>query len=166
MNILGIDPGSLVTGYGIIKKYYHNIEYIHCDILKLSSTISEIDKLNMIFDKTTSIIQEFQPKEISIEKVFYAKNPRSAMLLGQARAVALLACKKKEVSIYEYSAKQVKQSVSGYGNANKEQVSRAIRYFIDCPATIFQDASDALAIAICHTFHSNFQQKIFHYQIQ
>ena len=159
MNILGIDPGSLITGYGLIKASNSQLEFVSCETLVLS-TLTEIEKLSLIYEKTKAIIDLFKPQEASIEKVFYAKNIRSTLILGQARAAILLACAKKKIKIYSYTATQVKQTICGYGAANKKQVYRSLTYLINCPDNLPSDATDALAIACCHNFCSQYNKKL------
>ncbi|MGY8813423.1 MAG: crossover junction endodeoxyribonuclease RuvC [Gammaproteobacteria bacterium] len=147
--ILGIDPGSRITGYGIIDIDGNYAKHLTHGIIRLQTTdISE--KLQLLFRRLTAIIQEFQPQEVSIEKVFLHKNADSALKLGQARGCAITACAELELPVHEYSANQIKQATVGNGHATKEQVQHMIKILL-CLDTIPQvDAADGLAIALCH----------------
>ncbi|MGK0296556.1 MAG: crossover junction endodeoxyribonuclease RuvC [Gammaproteobacteria bacterium] len=147
--ILGIDPGSRITGYGIIEMNGNYAKHLTHGVIRLQTTdISE--KLQFLFRRLTAIIHEFHPQEVSIEKVFLHKNADSALKLGQARGCAITACAEMELPVYEYTANQVKQATVGKGHAAKEQVQHMIKILL-CLDTIPQvDAADGLAIALCH----------------
>jgi crossover junction endodeoxyribonuclease RuvC len=147
--ILGIDPGSRITGYGVIEMDGNHAKHLAHGIIRLQSTdISE--KLQLLFRSLTAIIQEHQPHEVSIEKVFLHKNADSALKLGQARGCAITACAELELPVYEYTATQIKQATVGKGHAAKEQVQHMIKILL-CLNSIPQvDAADGLAIALCH----------------
>jgi len=147
--IIGIDPGSRITGYGIVESNKGNAQHIaHGQIQTKSAELA--DKLHEIFLGITQVIHEYAPTDAAIEQVFTCHNHQSALKLGQARGSALTALAHAGLAVGEYSAKQVKQSVVGYGGANKAQVQHMIRALLKLTHTPPPDAADALAIAICH----------------
>ena len=155
MRILGIDPGLTKTGFGIIdiKSYNRqdNIQLVDYGIVKPNTKDKLERRLLSIFNDLSSIILQYKPTIICIEEVFYGKNVKSALLLGQARGAAMLSAASNETKIFEYSAKKIKQAVTGNGNANKEQVKFMVMSMLNIKdKAISLDASDALAIAICH----------------
>ena len=149
IRILGIDPGSINTGYGIIDSKGNHAKHIDSGIIKVKGD-NLADKLKTIHENITSIINEFQPEEVSIEKIFMNRNADSAIKLGQARGVAIAACAIQELPVYEYTANQVKQATVGKGHAAKEQVQHMIKILLCLDKQPQADAADALAIALCH----------------
>ncbi|WP_158967108.1 crossover junction endodeoxyribonuclease RuvC [Paraglaciecola sp. L3A3] len=148
--ILGIDPGSRITGYGVIKKVGSNSEYLGSGCIRMQGT-ELAPRLKQIFDGVREIILQFQPNEFAIEQVFMAKNPDSALKLGQARGAAIVAATTFDLPVAEYSARQIKQSVVGKGSADKSQVQHMVTYLLKLGSTPQADAADALAVALCHT---------------
>lgn len=148
--ILGIDPGSRITGYGVIKKVGNNSQYLGSGCIRVQGT-ELAPRLKQIFDGVSEIIQQYQPTEFAIEQVFMAKNPDSALKLGQARGAAIVAATTFDLPVAEYSARQIKQSVVGKGSADKSQVQHMVTYLLKLGATPQADAADALAVALCHT---------------
>lgn len=149
MIILGIDPGSRLTGYGVIRYTSGKYEYISSGCIK--TTGDEIaGRLDIIFKGVSELISQYQPKEFAIESVFMAKNPDSALKLGQARGAAIVAATQFGLPVSEYAARQIKQSVVGKGNADKAQVQHMVRHILKLPGTPQADAADALAVALCH----------------
>lgn len=149
IRILGIDPGSINTGWGILDFQGNHLTHVDNGIIKIKGD-DIAAKLKCIYTGLQSIIDEYQPDEFSIEKVFMHKNADSALKLGQARGAAITAGTMKDKPVYEYSATQVKQATVGKGHAAKEQVQHMVKVLLclrEVPAT---DAADALAIAICH----------------
>lgn len=147
--ILGIDPGSRLTGYGVVRQTGQKFEYIASGCIRL--TLNDIpDRLKQIFDGVSEIIQQTQPDVFAIEQVFMARNPDSALKLGQARGAAIVAAKNAGLEVFEYSARQVKQAVVGTGAADKTQVQHMIRTLLKLPGNPQADAADALAVAMCH----------------
>ncbi|MBP3748583.1 crossover junction endodeoxyribonuclease RuvC [Ruminobacter sp.] len=147
--ILGIDPGSRVTGYGIVESVGQKINYLGSGCIRTSGDRLP-PKLGQIFDGVSEIITQFHPDYMSIEEVFLSKNASSALKLGQARGAAIVAAVKCGIPVYEYSARQIKQSVVGYGNAQKEQVQAMVVNILRLNRCPMADAADALAGAICH----------------
>ena len=149
IKILGIDPGSINTGYGIIESKGNHNKHIKNGIIKVKgNTLGE--KLKIINTNVIKIIEEFQPDEIAIEKVFMHRNADSALKLGQARGAAITACAMNDLPLFEYSANQVKQACVGKGHAAKAQVQHMIKILLCLEKIPLTDAADALAIAICH----------------
>jgi len=147
--ILGIDPGSRFTGYGIIDMDgNHSTHITHGTIRVQGDTIAV--KLRLLFRELCGIIDEFRPDEVSIEKVFMHKNADSALTLGQARGCAITACAEKDLPVYEYTANQVKQATVGKGHAAKEQVQHMVKILLCLRESPQADAADALATALCH----------------
>ncbi len=151
MRILGIDPGLVVTGFGVITIKENQISLMDYGIIKPSPKESLAVRLLTIFNDVGEIIHSYNPHIFAIEDVFYGKNVKSAMRLGQARGAAMVAAAQKKVPIYEYSARKVKQSVTGNGNAHKDQVQFMVKAKLGLDHTPEpSDAADALAIALCH----------------
>jgi len=147
--ILGIDPGSRITGFGVIKMNGQNIEYIASGCIRIKDGILS-DKLNQIFDCISEVVQEYKPDEAAIEQVFMAKNADSALKLGQARGAAMVAMAQHALVVAEYSARQIKQSVVGTGAADKSQVQHMVTSLLNLSSSPQADAADGLAVAICH----------------
>lgn len=148
--ILGIDPGSRFTGYGIIDCQGNYNRYVTSGCIK-AGQVAGSRRLAVIFKGIQEIILEFQPQEIAIEKVFVHRNADSALKLGQARGAAICAVVAQSLEVSEYSATQIKQSVVGKGNAAKEQVQHMVKVLLNLPASPQADAADALAAALCHS---------------
>lgn len=147
--ILGIDPGSRHTGFGLIRQHGGTLGYLACGTI--STTSDDIPaRLGEIFSRLSAVVQEFEPAEAAIEKVFMARNADSALKLGQARGAAICAVVQGGVPVFEYSARQVKQALVGKGSAEKIQVAQMVRYLLKLDHVPQADAADALAIAICH----------------
>src|SRR6185436_15610005 len=154
--ILGIDPGTNIMGYGILCVEGHAIKLIAAGIIQLDKLDSHALKLKKIFEKTTHLIDEYKPDELSIEAPFFGKNVQSMLKLGRAQGVAIAAALHRTIPIFEYSPKKIKQSVTGNGNASKEQVAAMLQtllHFEDMPK--YLDATDGLAAAVCHHFQGN-----------
>ncbi len=147
--ILGIDPGSRKTGFGVIRVQGTRQEYVASGVIRLPLT-ALADRLKIIFDSISEIIESHSPDEVAVEEVFMAKNPGSALKLGQARGAAIVACVNRNVLVSEYTARQIKQAVVGTGAANKEQVQHMVKTLLRLPAAPQEDAADALAAALCH----------------
>jgi len=147
--ILGIDPGSRHTGYGLVEHKGNKVTFLHCGTLHLAT--GEVPaRLGAIFAGLSEVLATWQPDEVSIEKVFMARNADSALKLGQARGAAITAAVHAGVPVFEYSARQVKQAVVGKGGAEKDQVAQMICYLLKLDKKPQADAADALAIAVCH----------------
>lgn len=148
--ILGIDPGSRVTGYGIIRAIKNQFDYISSGCIRTSEgALSQ--RLLQIFDGICELIEQYQPNEVAIEAVFMHQNPSSALKLGHARGVAMVACASNRLNMSEYSPREIKQAVAGYGAAEKIQVKHMVMELLRLNAAPQSDAADALAVAICHS---------------
>lgn len=147
--ILGIDPGSRITGYGVIAQQGHKLTYIGSGCIRVNAD-TLADKLHIIFNGVSEVITQFNPQQFAIEQVFMARNPDSALKLGQARGAAIVAATTNQLSVAEYSARQIKQAVVGTGAADKTQVQAMVKSLLKLPGTPQADAADALAVAICH----------------
>lgn len=153
--ILGIDPGTNVMGYGLISCQGQKINLIQFGVIHLGKYPNHEIKLKKIYDRVSELIAEYLPDEVALEAPFYGKNVQSMLKLGRAQGVAMAAALNRDIPINEYAPKKVKQSVTGNGNASKEQVASMIQTllrFDDAPKLL--DATDALAVAICHHFSS------------
>tara|TARA_R110001583_G_scaffold43765_2_gene139110 strand:- start:5712 stop:6239 length:528 start_codon:yes stop_codon:yes gene_type:complete len=149
--ILGIDPGSRFTGYGVIKQQGRTYTYLGSGCIKALSQGEDLgSRLQTIFAGVSEIIMQFKPDMFAIEQVFMAKNPDSALKLGQARGAAIVAATNNGLVIAEYSARQIKQAVVGTGGADKSQVQHMVKAILKLPGTPQADAADALAVALCH----------------
>ncbi len=154
--ILGVDPGTRIAGYAIIRIIEHRIELMQYGVLKLDKYNSHELKLKKIFERITQLIEEFLPDEMAIEDPFYGKNPQSMLKLGRAQGVAMAAALNRSIPIVEYSPKTVKMSVTGSGSASKEQVAYMLESILKQKLEAqYLDATDAVAIAICHHYHAN-----------
>ena len=147
--IMGIDPGSRVTGFGLIESMGSSNRYITSGCIRLPDA-SLAERLHCIFTSINEIIAQHQPAHCSVESVFMARNPGSALKLGQARGAAIVAAASGGLVVAEYSARQIKQSVVGTGAAKKEQVQHMVKTMLSLPGVPAEDAADALAAALCH----------------
>ncbi len=147
--ILGIDPGSIKTGFGIISHQGGRSEYITSGVIRLPRK-SLPERLKVIHDSVAEIVEQYCPQELAIEEVFLARDAKAAIKLGQARGAAIVACVNKDMPVYEYAAKSIKKAVVGTGNADKQQVQHMVKSLLKLPAAPSEDAADALAAALCH----------------
>lgn len=147
--ILGIDPGSRKTGFGIIRLDGSRTTYISSGVIRIPDTALP-ERLKTIFAALKEIIQQFQPQEVAVENVFMAKSAGSALKLGQARGAAIVAAVSHDLPVAEYEARKVKQSVVGTGAATKLQVQHMVKTLLALPGEPQEDAADALAVALCH----------------
>lgn len=156
---LGIDPGSRATGYGLVEFDSNQFRHIYSGTIRTRAE-EPADKLLEIFEGIEQLLLQYRPMEAGIEKVFVSKNPTAALTLGQARGTAMVALAKYAVPVFEYSARQIKQAVVGYGAADKSQVMHMVKLQLAYRDTLGQDESDALACAICHAHTRNSVIKI------
>lgn len=154
MRILGIDPGSKATGYGFIEQQGNRLIHLDNGAIFTQSKDALAERLQRIYQELCRLIELHQPQAVAVEQVFMASNPASALKLGHARGVALLAGINAGLPVAEYSALQVKSAVVGYGRAGKKQVQQMTRTLLNLPEIAQEDAADALAVAICHA-HSH-----------
>jgi len=150
--ILGIDPGSRKTGFGIINQVGAKAEYVTSGVIRLHKEPTLSLRLDLIFSSITEIIEQFSPQYMAIEQVFMGRGPDSALKLGQARGAAIVAGTQAKLEVFEYAARKVKQAVVGNGNADKDQVGFMVQSLLKLPGVPQEDAADALAIALCHSY--------------
>lgn len=149
MRVFGVDPGSRLTGFGVIDVNGRHLSYVTSGTISLGSgPIPE--RLGQIFEDLSHLIREYQPQQFAIEQVFLGKNVDSALKLGHARGAAIVAAKAFHLPVYEYSARSIKQAVVGSGAAAKSQVQHMILSLLNLPGMPKEDAADALAVAVCH----------------
>jgi crossover junction endodeoxyribonuclease RuvC len=149
--VLGIDPGTLALGYGVIDEEDGDIAQVACGALTAASGAPMEERLHTIYRGLLEVIDRYRPAEVAIEEPFVAKNARSALAVGQAIGVATIAAMEKGVSLHHYTPNRVKQAVTSYGHSGKEQVADMVCILLNLPAPPQPaDAADALAVAICH----------------
>ena len=153
--ILGIDPGTTIMGFGLIKGKGKNMECLQLNELQLKKYSDHYVKLKLIFERTLELIDNFNPDEIAIEAPFFGKNVQSMLKLGRAQGVAMAAGLSREIPITEYSPKKIKMAITGNGNASKEQVAKMLQSLLkinELPKNL--DSTDGLAAAVCHFYNS------------
>lgn len=175
MRVLGIDPGTRATGYGVVGEEGHRIYFVGAGTLKTSGRLSLPKRLRQIFEGLTQVMADFQPDAIAVENTFLSNNFATALKLGQACGVALLAAELSGLKVFEYTPSEIKLAVVGYGAAEKEQVQRMVGYLLresrpqttseqltvnsqQYPEGLSHHASDALAAAICHLHSRNLRE--------
>lgn len=149
ITVMGIDPGSRATGFGVVNLQRSRIIYVASGVIRPDGKIFA-DRLRVIFDQMSVLLSEHRPQEVAIERVFMHRNADSALKLGQARAAAICATFEQPVPIHEYAAREVKQAVTGAGGAEKEQVQMMVKRLLGLEGRLQSDAADALAVALCH----------------
>ncbi|MGA2150895.1 MAG: crossover junction endodeoxyribonuclease RuvC [Geobacteraceae bacterium] len=150
MRVLGIDPGSRITGYGIIDKEGNRLVHVDNGAIFTDSHRDFPMRLQRIYRGLTEIITQYRPDAVAVENIFFATNVQSALKLGQARGAAIVAGVNAGLPVFEYTALQVKQAVVGHGRADKQQVQKMLKVLLNLPEIAQEDASDALATAVCH----------------
>lgn len=154
--ILGIDPGTVIMGFGIIEITPKGPSLVIMDVLKLSSKYDAYEKLQMIHRKVCELLSEYAPTEFAIEAPFFGKNVQSMLKLGRAQGVAIAAAMQAQVPVTEYSPRKIKQSITGNGNSDKLQVLKMLQRILNFDENPKHfDATDALAVAVCHHFQGN-----------
>lgn len=154
--ILGIDPGTTITGYGVIKKQNGDPMLIAVGIIDLRKLEDHYVKLKKIFERTLGLIEEYHPDELAIEAPFYGKNVQSMLKLGRAQGVAMAAALYRDIPIFEYAPRKIKMAITGQGSASKEQVAAILKSILktkDLPENL--DATDGLAAAVCHCYQKS-----------
>lgn len=154
MRILGIDPGSRITGYGVIATNGHDIGFVACGTIRTGNETDFSRRLLTIFQDLGEVIRTHQPTVAAVEDIFISHNARSALKLGHARGAAVVAALHHDLAVFDYPARQVKQTVAGYGQAEKSQVQQMVRTLLHLSSLPSTDAADALAVAICHAHQS------------
>jgi crossover junction endodeoxyribonuclease RuvC len=147
---VGIDPGSRYTGFGIVEGDGNRLVHVANGVIRTPSEVSFPERLKAIYQQLMVVIDEYRPASMAVEDVFFAKNVKSALRLGQARGAAILAGVNSGLPIHEYSALQIKQAVVGYGKAGKDQVTLMIQHLFKLRESLNPNAADALAVAVCH----------------
>ncbi len=160
MRILGIDPGSRVTGYGLIESRGNRLQHIDNGIVATKAEAPLAMRLKTIYDGLSRIIAEFHPEVVAVEQIFLARNPQAALILGHARGTAILAAVNTGLAVHEYTALQVKSAVVGYGRAGKPQVQQMVKALLNLPEIAQEDAADALGVAICHAHSRTLNQAL------
>lgn len=159
MRILGIDPGSRITGYGVIDVTKNGCRYVASGSLRIKAEDLP-SKLKQVFDGVVQLVGEYLPEQMAIEQVFMSKNADSALKLGQARGAAICAVQTQSIPVFEYATRQVKQAVVGKGGADKLQVQQMVKLLLGIQGDLQLDASDALGVAICHAHYAQTQARL------
>lgn len=157
MRILGIDPGTGITGWGVIENEQKSsarggtIKLVDYGVIKTSSGLDAAMRLKDIYDEMTGILEKYSPDEVAIEDLFFFKNQKTVIKVGQARGVVIVACVNKDLPVFDYTPLQVKQAITGYGRAEKKQMQKMISLVLHMPEVPkSDDAADALSVAVCH----------------
>jgi crossover junction endodeoxyribonuclease RuvC len=154
--ILGIDPGTVIMGYSILSTQGNKMEMLEMDVVKLNGKKDMFERLGIINKVIQTLIDKYQPNAMAIEAPFFGKNVQSMLKLGRAQGVAIAVAMSNDIPVAEYSPKKVKQSITGNGNADKEQIWKMLNNIMPLKHTLkYYDASDALAVAVCHHFYTN-----------
>jgi crossover junction endodeoxyribonuclease RuvC len=149
--VLGIDPGTAITGYGLVHEQDDGLSLVECGVVTTPSSQPLPERLQTIYRGLSDVVRRFQPEEAAVEELFFSRNVRTALSVGQARGVALLALVDAGLPIYEYKPLEIKQAVAGYGGADKQQVQEMVRMLLNLDRVPQpDDAADAVAVAVCH----------------
>jgi crossover junction endodeoxyribonuclease RuvC len=155
MIILGIDPGTAATGYGVISVKNNAVGWVDCGVITTDPAAGLPDRLQHIYDEIVKKLDHFAPERVAIEQAFYAKNVHTTLLLGHARGVLMLAARKMGAQIAEYSPREIKKAITGSGGAEKSQVEYMVKMLLSPPSGCrLSDAYDALAVALCDFYHA------------
>jgi len=157
MLVLGVDPGSMVTGYGLVENNDGDMHCVYSGRISSTGKLPFYERIHRIFRDMVEIMQHYSPQQMAVEDMFYAKNVKSSLKLGHARGAVLIAAVQCGVQIFEYTPLEIKKSVVGYGRATKEQVRSMVEIILRLKAISSLDTSDALAAAICHLNWSRFE---------
>jgi crossover junction endodeoxyribonuclease RuvC len=158
--VLGIDPGTVVTGWGLVEMVDGDLRHVAHGTIQSPVAQGQAGRLSRIYRRLGDVAENYAPEAVSVEKIFFARNAESALKLGQARGVALLAAAERNIVVHEYSSAEIKLAVVGYGKASKEQVQKVVASLLHLPAEASSDAADALAAAICHLHQSDFHARV------
>ncbi len=157
MLVLGVDPGSTVTGFGLVEQKSGKLIYRHDEQLKLPARADVGRKLALLYDQTAALLEEYQPEQVAFEGIFYGSNVKSMLVLGQARGAVMVAAARYGLEIFEYPPATVKQTVAGYGKAGKDQIEHMVKKLLKVEKVTGEHAADALAVAICHHHQNRLQ---------
>jgi len=160
MRVLGIDPGSRITGYGIVEKRGNRLVHVDNGAIQVRTDLSFPARLEAIYAGLRELIGSYAPDTAAVEQIFVSRNVNSALKLGHARGAAILAAVHGGLEVHEYTAMQVKSAVVGYGRAGKGQVQQMVKALLNLPEIAQEDASDALAVAICHSHSAGLNQQL------
>lgn len=158
--ILGVDPGSIVTGWGLVELEGNQLRHVAHGIIETSTAVGLGERLRQIHCGIEEVIMHYRPAAVSLEKVFFSRNVQSALKLGQARGMAMLAAAQNQIAVSEYAATEIKVAVVGYGHATKEQIQKMVSALLGLRGPLRADAADALAAAICHIHRRTYQTRI------
>jgi crossover junction endodeoxyribonuclease RuvC len=158
-SILGIDPGSILTGWGLVELAGNQLCHIANGVIGAPSGLCQAERLLEIHRGIEVIMKRYRPQAVSLEKVFFSQNAQSALKLGQARGMAMLAAAQNHIDVSEYSATEIKVAVVGYGHASKEQIQKMVGALLGLRGALRPDAADALAAAICHLHRRTYQSR-------
>ena len=162
MVILGIDPGTACTGYGILK-VNRNIEVVDYGCIYTSSDKEMPERLKTIYQRTSSLIEQYHPNEVAVEQIYFSKNAKTALSVGQARGVIILAASMAGVKASDYTPLEIKQAIVGYGRATKKQIKYMLKIILNVNDDFFpkkDDAWDAMAVCLCHANYYKFKEKV------
>jgi crossover junction endodeoxyribonuclease RuvC len=160
MLVLGIDPGSRYTGWGLVTRRDRETDYVASGRINATDASSLEDRLPILYDGITQVVEQFDPDEVAVEAIFTAYNSKSTIKLGHARGAAVLAIRHLEVELEDYPPARVKKTVAGHGRADKSQIQRMVKARLDLEGDLSEDAADALAVAICHCQFANVPAKM------
>jgi crossover junction endodeoxyribonuclease RuvC len=160
MKVIGIDPGSRVCGYGVLESRNGDVEHLASGSIAPGNGLPLYQRLKIIYESLINVIGEHSPEAMSVEDIFFAKNAKSAIKLGEARGVALLAASNSGISVFEYSPTRIKLALTGSGRASKREVQRMLTIMLGVSDFETEDASDAVAIALCHIHLSRIEAKL------
>lgn len=159
MRILGVDPGTITLGYAIIEGESEEIHMVDCGVISLGAKIPTEERLRLLYIELNHIIEKYKPTEVAIEEPFVGRNIKSALAIGKAQSIAALAATNQDLPIYYYSPAKVKQQITNYGRSEKQQISEMIKTYLGLSSSgEALDATDALAVAICHLWQSQYSQ--------
>ncbi len=158
--VLGVDPGTIHTGWGIVELHGTSLFHLAHGTITMQPGLTQGLRLSRIYHGLNEVLSRYQPGIISVEKVFFARNAQSALKLGQARGVALLAATESQMEVQEYNSVTIKQAVVGYGHASKLQVQKMVASLLNLSSPLAPDAADALAAAICHLHQDSFHSQV------
>lgn len=158
--VLGIDPGSVITGWGVVEAAGSSLIHLAHGTVATAGTQGQAARLERIYRGLEEVIESYDPDGVCVERVFFARNPQSALKLGQARGVAILAAARRNLAVHEYAAVEIKAAVVGYGHATKQQVQMMIASLLRLSGKLPADAADALAAAICHLHMQTFRARL------
>lgn len=161
MRTIGIDPGTAIMGWGVVDEQSGNLKLVACGTLTTPAGMPQSERLLRLYDGLRGLLVEYQPETGAVEELFFGKNVNTALTVGQARGIVLLAMAQAGVAIHEYKPLAVKQAVAGYGGADKKQMQEMVRMTLGLPSIIkSDDAADAVAIAICHAYTAPMLRRI------